>query len=488
MLAGSLVVALLLLTLNPASGRLRATQTYTVSRTPLDKPQIETHKGFAIGQDSDYRSEATVQAKQPAAGTADRWVLVFKQDTAIRAMQALCTEAQAAARGRFSGSCTRLHTGTLMRGLSGIFTATDIQQISRLYQDSLLAVEKDGTFQVDQEPSPSSSSSVLKEAERQQAAASSAPATGSTGFPTTPWGLDMIDQRTLPLDHLYHYSGLGSGVHVYMVDTGIRLTHEDFGHMDGTPGSRAVAGFSVFGDNNSSDCYGHGTHTAATVGGLTYGVAKNATLVAVRALDCFGQASYTNVITALQWVADNAQHPAIVSTSVAGKYSAAVNQAVQSLIDDHGITVVAAAGNDNEDACQRLPAGAPGAIAVGAVDSQMRRWFSSNWGSCAALHAPGVDIISAGLASDTASAVKTGTSMAVPHASGVAALYLEANPGASPADVKEQLVASATYDMIQDDPAGGASLEGIGSGMLDISPTPNRLLYSMLNKQRPSET
>ncbi|KAL3162173.1 hypothetical protein ABBQ32_009879 [Trebouxia sp. C0010 RCD-2024] len=487
MLAGSLVVAMLLLTLNPASGRLHAKQTYTGSRTPVDKPQIEAQIDFVTGQDSYYTLRATEQARQPAAGTAVRWVLVFKQDTAVRAMQALCTEAQAAARGRFSGSCTRLHTGTLMRGVSGVFTATDIQQISKLYQDSLLAVEKDGTIQVDQVPAPSSSSSSLEEAQ-EQAAVSSAPATSSMGSPTTPWGLDMIDQHSLPLDHLYHHTGLGSGVHVYMVDTGIRLTHEDFGYMDGTPGSRAVAGFSVFGDNNSSDCYGHGTHTAATVGGLTYGVAKNATLIAVRALDCLGQASYTNIITALQWVADNAQHPAIVSTSVAGKYSAAVNQAVQSLIDDHGITVVAAAGNDNEDACQRSPAGAPGVVAVGAVDIQMRRWFSSNWGSCAALHAPGVDIISAGIASDTASAVKTGTSMAVPHASGVAALYLEANPGASPADVKEQLVASASYGMIQDDSAGAASLDGSGSGMLDISSTPNRLLYSMLNKQRPSET
>ncbi|KAA6422637.1 MAG: peptidase S8 and S53 subtilisin kexin sedolisin [Trebouxia sp. A1-2] len=191
-----------------------------------------------------------------------------------------------------------------------------------------------------------------------------------------------------------------------------------------------------------------------------------------------GQASYSDVITAMQWIADNVQYPAVVSASIAGNYSAAVNQAVTSLMNDFGITVVAAAGNSNEDACGWSPAGVPGVVAVGAVDSQMRRW-----GNCTTMHAPGVDILSAGLASDTASAVMTGTSMSAPHAAGVAALYMQNNPGASPADVRAQLVASATPHLMQDDAALADSLNGSVTYEINISSTPNLLLYSMLNDQ-----
>ncbi|KAL0039177.1 hypothetical protein WJX77_010455 [Trebouxia sp. C0004] len=449
---------------------------------------------------SSRSSSASHSSDQTPLQVADKWVLIFKQNVDVQAIQSLCVEAEALSQGRFSGSCRRLHTGSLLKGISGTFTAADVHRIQTAFKDSFLIAEKDGIMQVDQGPiSPSSTSSTLtqtspssssssspsssKPEEEAQAASNLAVETSSLGSATPPWGLDMIDQRSLPLDGLYHYNSLGSGVNIYMIDTGIRFTHSEFGHIDGSWGSRAVPGFSVFGDNNSSDCFGHGTHTAATAGGLTFGVAKNATLIAVRALNCMGQASYSDVITAMQWIADNVQYPAVVSASIAGAYSAAVNQAVTSLMNDFGITVVAAAGNSNENTCGWSPAGAPGVIAVGAVDSQMRRWYSSNWGNCTAVHAPGVDILSAGLASDKATAVMTGTSMSAPHAAGVAALYLQNNLGASPADVRAQLAASATPHLIKDDPALADSLNGSVTYEINISSTPNLMLYSMLNDQ-----
>lgn len=184
----------------------------------------------------------------------------------------------------------------------------------------------------------------------------------------------------------------------------------------------------VFGDNVTNDCNGHGTHVAATVGGLTYGVAKNVTLWAVRAMDCSGDAEVSDLIAAFEWIADNHQSPAVVSMSVAGDLSPTVNEAARRLVEDFDIAVVVAAGNAYSDACQMSPASAPAVVSVGASDEYDRRWAESNFGPCVDIHAPGVDVVSAVNTSDTATMVKTGTSMATPHVAGVVALYLETHP------------------------------------------------------------
>jgi hypothetical protein len=267
------------------------------------------------------------------------------------------------------------------------------------------------------------------------------------------WGLDRIDQRDLPLNNSYTYNFTGAGVHAYIIDTGIRTTHTEFG-------GRASGSFTSINDGKgTSDCNGHGTHVAGTVGGATYGVAKSVRLHAVRVLDCSGNGTVSSVIAGVDWVTANHASPAVANMSLGGATSAALDQAVQSSIAS-GVTYVVAAGNAATDACTESPARTPEALTVGASTSTDARASFSNWGSCVDLFAPGASITSAFNGSDTQTAVLSGTSMASPHAAGIAALYLERNPGASAAAVVSALT-------------GGAStgrLTSVGSG------SPNRLL------------
>ncbi|MBL0885752.1 S8 family peptidase [Myceligenerans indicum] len=259
-------------------------------------------------------------------------------------------------------------------------------------------------------------------------------ATG-TQSPTPSWGLDRIDQQSLPLDDSYTYPNSGTGVTAYIVDTGIRMTHQDFG-------GRAVSGIdTVDGDNDATDCNGHGTHVAGTVGGSSYGVAKNVDLVAVRVLDCSGSGTYAGVIDGINWVASDhaAGDPAVANMSLGGGLSQAVNDAVAAAVAD-GVTFAVAAGNERRNACRTSPASEPTAITVGATTSSDDRASYSNYGECLDIFAPGSSITSAWSTSDTATNTISGTSMATPHVTGAAALVLAAHPGYTPAQVDDALV------------------------------------------------
>ncbi|MEM6285591.1 MAG: S8 family peptidase [Bacteroidota bacterium] len=253
-----------------------------------------------------------------------------------------------------------------------------------------------------------------------------------------PWGLDRIDQRS-GTNGTYTYDTNASNVTAYVIDTGIRTGHADFG-------GRASNGFDAFG-GNGQDCNGHGTHVAGTVGGSTYGVAKRAQLVGVRVLDCNGGGSMSGVIAGVDWVAANASGPSVANMSLGGGASSALDRAVRNAVAD-GITFAVAAGNENQNACNVSPAREGSALTVGASDSGDRRASFSNFGSCVDLFAPGVGIRSAWYTSNTATASLNGTSMASPHVAGVAALYLADNPGASPAQVSTAVLDAVTDGVV----------------------------------------
>ena len=272
-----------------------------------------------------------------------------------------------------------------------------------------------------------------------------------------PWGLDRADQRALPLSGSYSWTGAGAGVTAYVVDTGILASHIDFG-------GRVAAGWTAVADGNgTTDCNGHGTHVAGTVAGSTYGVAKSATLVPVRVLDCSGSGYNSDVVAGLDWIAANhaAGTPAVANLSLGGAASSTVDNAIQAVLND-GVTTVVAAGNSAVDACTGSPARVPGAVTVAASDSADKQASFSNFGSCVDLYAPGVGITSDYYTSATATASMSGTSMAAPHTAGAAALLLSQNPALAPADVAAALVANATPGVIA----------GATTG------TPNRLLYT----------
>ncbi|MFF0653841.1 MULTISPECIES: S8 family peptidase [Micromonospora] len=266
------------------------------------------------------------------------------------------------------------------------------------------------------------------------------------------WGLDRIDQRNLPLNSTFTYPNTASNVRAYIIDTGIRTTHSDFG-------GRATWGTNTV-DSNNTDCNGHGTHVAGTVGGTRYGVAKGVRLVAVKVLNCSGSGTTAGVISGVNWVTSNAVKPAVANMSLGGGASTTLDNAVVNSINS-GITYALAAGNSSANACNSSPARVASAITVGSTTSTDARSSFSNYGSCVDIFAPGSSITSAWRTSDTSTNTISGTSMASPHVAGAAALVLSANTSYTPAQVASYLTSNAT--------TGKVTSPGSGS--------PNRLLF-----------
>ncbi len=362
-------------------------------------------------------------AKSPVAG---QYIVVLKPSAA-----ALTGETSRAARvSAVANDIATAHRAQLVRSfnraLRGFVVKADDAALARLLADPRVAyVEEDGYVRAN----PTQ--------------------TGAT------WGIDRADQRNLPLSGSYTYNTTAAGVHAYIIDTGLLAGHNEFA-------GRVGNGFDSVG-GGTNDCNGHGTHVAGTVGGTTWGVAKGVTLHPVRVLDCGGSGTWAGVIAGIDWVAANRVLPAVANMSLGGGANTAVDTAVANL-NNAGVTVVVAAGNNAGDACLNSPARAPSAITVGATGSNDARsiWTpgssESNFGSCLDIFAPGTAITSAWHTGNTATNTISGTSMAAPHVAGAAALYLADNPAAAPAQVTASILGNATPNVVSDPRAGSPNL------------------------------
>lgn len=354
-----------------------------------------------------------------------RYIVVLKEHAARlsgerRAVPDVATAARAKARRH--GARLDRHYDHVVRGF---VVEADARVLARLLSDPDVAfVQQDAWFTI---------------------AASQTPAT---------WGIDRIDQRELPLDATYTYATTGQGVHAYVVDSGIMANHVQFG-------GRVGNGFTAIADGLlDQDCVGHGTHVAGTIGGLTTGVAKGVTLHSVRVLGCDNKGSTSGIAAGLDWVAGNHVKPAVVNASLGAAKDPTLDLAVERLVQS-GVTVVVAAGNDNADACNVSPARAPSAITVAATAGDDQRIAFSNHGACVDLFAPGLYVTSAWNTSVYALNAMSGTSMAAPHVTGVAARYLGTHPAATPEQVTQYLLENATAGRVG-----------------DVKGSPNLLLYA----------
>jgi aqualysin 1 len=352
---------------------------------------------------------------QPIRG---QYIVVFNASVGNPA-----AEAVTAVRGAGGGQILHTYTGAI-KGFAATLPDAAVQALSR--NPNVDYIEQDQTVSLSQTESSAT------------------------------WGIDRVDQHTLPLDSTYHYTLTGSGVNAFIIDTGIRTDHVEFT-------DRVLPGFTSISDGNgTNDCNGHGTHVSGTIGGTTYGIAKQVTLTPVRVLDCSGSGSWSGVIAGIDWVANNSLRPAVANMSLGGGFSSSVNAAVAGAVSK-GVTIAVAAGNSNANACNYSPSSEPSAVTVGATTSTDSRASYSNFGTCVDIFAPGSSITSAWNTSSTATNTISGTSMATPHVTGTAALLAQANPGASPATIAALLTSTAT--------TGVVGSPGTGS--------PNLLLYTL---------
>lgn len=378
---------------------------------------------LATGATSVYGGEFKALSS-PEKAIPNQYIVVLKDDVVQQSMGLFSTNANEQAITMVSENLGRKYRATVKNTYKtvlkgGVFEMTE-KDAHRLAQDSRVAfVEPDQYVSIN---------------------ASQSNAT---------WGIDRVDQRNLPLNGTYNYSGTASNVNAYIIDTGILNSHSEFG-------GRAVNGYDfIDNDGSSNDCNGHGTHVAGTVGGNLYGVAKGVKLIGVKVLGCDGGGSNSSVINGMDWVANNHQKPAVANMSLGGGASSAVDQAVQRMVNA-GVTVVAAAGNDNGNACSYSPARAANAITVGSTTKSDARSNFSNYGSCLDIYAPGSNIKSAW--SNGGTNTISGTSMAAPHVAGIAALYLSGNPSASPAQVTQAVLNNATPNKVSDAKSGSPNL------------------------------
>ncbi|MEU6073216.1 proprotein convertase P-domain-containing protein [Micromonospora sp. NPDC047074] len=367
-----------------------------------------------------------------ATAVADSYIVVFKDATVGRTD--VTTKARALA-GRHGGAVNRTYQNAL-RGFEARLSEAEAKRLAA--DPSVSYVQQNHTVRI-----------------------------SGTQSPTPSWGLDRLDQRALPLNNSYTYPNTGSGVKAYIIDTGIRFAHGDFG-------GRAVTGFDSIDGGSADDCNGHGTHVAGTVGGTAYGVAKSVTLVGVRVLDCEGSGTDAGVISGVDWVTGDhaAGQLAVANMSLGGGFSQALNDAVARSIAD-GVTYGLAAGNDyGANACNSSPASLLAGITVGSTTNTDARSSFSNIGTCLDIFAPGSSITSAWHTSNTATNSISGTSMATPHVVGAAALVLAANPAFTPQQVRDKLVADATSNAVTSPGTGSPNkLLNLGDGGTTPPPT-----------------
>ncbi|KAK9829252.1 hypothetical protein WJX72_004782 [[Myrmecia] bisecta] len=402
--------------------------------------------GSSAAGNSMQPTGSAVQIQSLSSATDDQvssWIVLWNGRGAIPTLQA-CKTAENPLNDMFSGECVANYM-PIINGFAAKFTQSELAKFLEHYGSAVASVHED----------------------------TGVSATAAQQDP--PWALDRSDQTDLPMDHLYRYYNTGTNVNVYIIDTGVRPTHQEFRYADGRPGSRAQEVYtSLTSGTKNVDCNGHGTHVAATVGGLTYGIAKNVTLNAVRALECLGNGTIAQVIQGLNWIKYNRVMPAVVVMSLGGDPQYALDLAVHDLVSS-GVSVVVAAGNNDMDACSKSPAREPLALTIAAInDTDSRLWVSpgvgSNYGKCVDLWAPGSNILSASPADDTARELRSGTSQAVPFVAAAAALYLQNSTNATPEEVRTALLSSGAQNKVTEPPQSGVFNANV------LATTPNILL------------